>query len=158
MYFDQLLGAARDQKLVETLKINQKKTNLRYPLMESTSFCMSTSFEEKTKPRYFFLIFRRFLLISAMKSLKKLWNEQKRLKNGWKKMFWPALGCAQHPKAGQNTQQSWTKPRDKANCLLGELKVVGESTRLTWGYWPAMIKLQNTCVVRAFQWSLDHIM
>ena len=22
-----------------------------------------------------------------------------------KKVFWPALGCAQHPKAGQNTQQ-----------------------------------------------------
>ena len=29
----------------------------------------------------FLFIFRRFLLISVVKSLKKLWNEQKRLKN-----------------------------------------------------------------------------
>ena len=33
---------------------------------------------------------------------------QRPFKKGWKtakKRFWPALGCAQHPKAGRNTQQ-----------------------------------------------------
>ena len=36
-------------------------------------------------------IFKRFLLISDVKSLKKVWNEQKRLKKGWKNVstsFW----------------------------------------------------------------------
>ena len=33
-------------KPVDMQKLNPKKTNLRYPLRESTSFCMSTSFEE----------------------------------------------------------------------------------------------------------------
>ena len=37
--------------------------------------------------------------------LKKVWNEQNRLKTTLKKVFQPAFGCAQHPKAGQNTQQ-----------------------------------------------------
>ena len=32
------------------------------------------------------------------------WNEQKRLKTD-EKRFRPAFGCAQHPKAGRNTQQ-----------------------------------------------------
>ena len=27
------------------------------------------------------------------------------VENGWKKVFRPAFECAQHPKAGQNTQQ-----------------------------------------------------
>ena len=27
-----------------------------------------------------------------------------KVENGWKKKFWPAFGCAQHPKAGLNTQ------------------------------------------------------
>ena len=43
--------------------------------------------------KFFLFIFRRFLLISAVKSLKKLWNEQKRLKNGWKKGFNQLLGA-----------------------------------------------------------------
>ena len=29
----------------------------------------------------------------------------KKIENGWEKLFQPAFGCAQHPKAGQNTQQ-----------------------------------------------------
>ena len=41
----------------------------------------------------FLFIFRRFLVISAMKSLKKLWNEQKRLKRGRKKGFDQLLGA-----------------------------------------------------------------
>ena len=40
------------------------------------------------------IFFVRFLLISAVKSLKKLWNEQKRLKNGWKKCFDQLTGAA----------------------------------------------------------------
>ena len=74
VYFDQLLSAARTQRWLK-LKNNS--------LRELTSFCMSTSFEEKTKSHFFF-IFKCFLLISTVKSLKKLWNEQKRLTNGWK--------------------------------------------------------------------------
>ena len=42
-------------------------------------------------------------LISGEKSMKKIWNEQKRLKMA-NKMFQPAFGSAQHPKAGWNTQ------------------------------------------------------
>ena len=39
----------------------------------------------------------------SLKSLKKVWNEQKRLKTA-EKVVRPAFGCAQHPKAGRNTQ------------------------------------------------------
>ena len=47
----------------------------------------------KSRQNHVFLfIFIRFLVISAVKSLKKLWNEQKRLKNGWKKCFNQLLG------------------------------------------------------------------
>ena len=28
-------------------------------------------------------------------------------------MFWPAFGCAQHPKAGRNTQQALVDSLDK---------------------------------------------
>ena len=44
-------------------------------------------------------IFRCFLLISGVKSLKKVENEQKKLKMAEKKKF-----GLQHPKAGRNTQ------------------------------------------------------
>ena len=29
----------------------------------------------------------------------------KKVENSWKKVFWPAFGCTQHPKADRNTQQ-----------------------------------------------------
>ena len=54
----------------------------------------------RVKHVYFFV---RFLLISALKLLKKVKNQQKRKKRP-KKIVWPALGCCKHPKAGQNTQ------------------------------------------------------
>ena len=34
-------------------------------------------------------------------------NWTKKVENGWKKIVQPAFGCAQHPKAGRNTQQLW---------------------------------------------------
>ena len=49
--------------------------------------------------------FSHFKLISGVKSLKKVYNEQKRL-NMAEKSVLPANGCAQHPKAGQNTQHT----------------------------------------------------
>ena len=60
MYLDQLLGAVRTRKLVETL-------------------------------------------ISGVKSLKKVWNEQKMLKNGFKNVS-TSFRVTQNPKTGQNTQ------------------------------------------------------
>ena len=47
------------------------------------------------------------------KIMKKLTNQQKRLKQ-FKFVFWPNFGCAQHPKAGQNTQQLF---HIKMQCL-----------------------------------------
>ena len=49
-------------------KINRKKTNSRYPLKESTSFCISTSFED-WQISLFLFIFRCFLFISEVKSI-----------------------------------------------------------------------------------------
>ena len=46
---------------------------------------------------------KKHFLISAKKSLKNIWNEQKRLKMS-KKVSGPDFGCVWHPKAGQNTQ------------------------------------------------------
>ena len=40
-----------------------------------------------------------------MKSLKKVWNEQKRLETA-EKIVQPAFGCVQHPKSGPNTQHT----------------------------------------------------
>ena len=52
----------------------------------------------------FFDHFKPFLLISSLKSTKNFctWTKKWYL---WKKVFQPAFGCAQHPKAGRNTQQ-----------------------------------------------------
>ena len=75
-------------------------------------FCMSTSFEEKTKTEktIFFVRFRRLFLISDVKSLKKVENEQKRLKTAEKSSL-TSLWVRAAPKAGQNTQhisyQNW---------------------------------------------------
>ena len=38
----------------------------------------------RSRQNHVFVNFRRFLLIPAVKSLKKVWNEQKRLRNRWK--------------------------------------------------------------------------
>ena len=59
------------------LKINVKKIISRYPLRESTSFCMSTSFEEyikMQKKHYFvrFLDFRREITEKGLKWTKKV--------------------------------------------------------------------------------------
>ena len=53
-------------------------------------------------------------------------NKRKRLKNSWKtaeKMFWPAFGCAQHPKDGQNTQQVFGGAKRRLFCLYSHLSV-----------------------------------
>ena len=63
-------------------------------------------------------------LLSGVKSLKKVWNEQK----GWKwlkKVVRPALGCAQHPKAGWNTQQTFqTLTYLKSKIISVDLELV----------------------------------
>ena len=35
----------------------------------------------------------------------------KKVENGWKKFVLPAFGCAQNPKAGQNTQHTTNKEK-----------------------------------------------
>ena len=47
----------------------------------------------KAGPNTFFSCFQSFLFISGVKSLKKVWNEQKSLKTAEKKVFWAAFGC-----------------------------------------------------------------
>ena len=58
-----------------------KKTHSRYPLRESTSICVSTSFEEKTKMEKntnFLFIFRRFFTEKSLKWTKKVENGSKK--------------------------------------------------------------------------------
>ena len=62
---------------------------------------------------YFFCSFSDVLLMSGVKSLKKVKNEQKKVENGWKKVIGPAFGFAQHPQAGKNTQQERVVERKK---------------------------------------------
>ena len=53
-----------------------------------------------------------------------------RLKKGWKwpkKVFWLAFGCTQHPKAGQNTQQS-----DSKSCYTKLDSGVDQDSSRTW--------------------------
>ena len=88
LYFDQLSGAVGTQKLVKNLFLAVFKL-----FWSSQTFLGDFSAEIKKKR-----------LNTAKKSLKNFWNEQKRLKIA-KKLFWPAFGCAQHLKAGWNTQQ-----------------------------------------------------
>ena len=45
----------------------------------------------------FFVDFSNAINEKGLKSTKKV-------ENGWKKVNWPAFGCAQHPKAGWNAQ------------------------------------------------------
>ena len=79
VYFDQLSGAVRTQKLVELL---------------------------------FFSRFQPFLFILN-------WKRFEMNKKGWKRLK-KAFGCAQHPKAGQNTQQMYTKWNrvEDVTCLI----------------------------------------
>ena len=49
---------------------------------------------------------RTFFVDFSREITEKVLKEQKRLKTA-EKVVRPAFGCAQHPKAGQNTQQLW---------------------------------------------------
>ena len=111
VYFAQLLGAACTQNLVKTLfsvvfnKKSLKKDNFEVP---PQGYCMSTSFEEKTKMEkniIFWSFLHVFSWLQTWNHWKKFKNELKSLKTA-QKMFWPAFGCVQHLKAGQNTQQA----------------------------------------------------
>ena len=73
-------------KNVKKCKKSTKNTISSYPLRESTNFCMPTSFEEKTKTHFFWFIFRHFLLISGVKSLKKIKNLEKGLETAEKRV------------------------------------------------------------------------
>ena len=101
VYFDQLLGAKRTQMLVETPMFffisaeKSLKTIWIAKKVEEKCFyqllCACRTWKRSRQNQVFFV---RFLLISAVKSLKKLWNEQKRLKNSWKKCFGQLSGAA----------------------------------------------------------------
>ena len=62
----------------------------------------------------FFLDFRREITEKVLKLTKKV-------ENGSKKTFWPALGYTQHPKAGHNTTQFTTPARPENNSNRPEL-------------------------------------
>ena len=87
VYFKQLLGDACTQKLVETFF--QPFFNL---FRSFQSFFSDFTAEIKKKRQK--MNKKVFFFILAKKIEKRL-----------KKMFRPAFGCAQHPKAGGNTQQ-----------------------------------------------------
>ena len=91
VFFDQLLGAARTRKLVKLLFSSRV-----WPFLFIFHLFQ------------FFVHFQMFFfLISGVKSLKKVKNEQKRSKTA-ENVFGPAFRCRQHPKAGRNTQQICT--------------------------------------------------
>ena len=69
--------------MLKKVKNQPKKIISRYPLVELTSFCMSTSFEEKTKIekthffvhfQMFFRDFRREITEKGLKLTKKVEN------------------------------------------------------------------------------------
>ena len=74
MYFDKLLGAARTQKLVKTFFACQRALRSR-------------------QKNIFFVHFQIFFSDFSLEITEKVWNEQKRLKNGWKKCFDQLLGA-----------------------------------------------------------------
>ena len=129
-------------------KINQKRQFRVTPSGSWPAFACRPALRSQQN-HVFSFIFISFLLISAVKSLKKVWNDQKRLKNGWKKMFRPAFGCAQYPKSCQNTQQTKTKEahlllifrRTYLNCYFGETVSVWNSENCQNMFLPNLAKL-----------------
>ena len=79
--------------------------NLNFSI--SRLLCILTSFWVLGAPEswsnYFFLPFSTFF--ADFKPLSLKWT--KKVENVWKKEVQPALGCAQHPKPGRNTQQTY---------------------------------------------------
>ena len=77
VYFNQLLSAARTQKLIKIF------------------------FFSRLKKTFLLFIFRHFLLISGVKSMKNVWNKQKRLKTAEKRYSTSCWVCA--------APESWSK-------------------------------------------------
>ena len=106
MYFDQLLGAARNQKLVKLIlaffvkKSTDKRQIQGTPSGSRPAFtCQPALRSRQISP--FFVHFQTFFVDFRCeiteKSLKKVEKRQK-------KMFQPAFRGVQHPKAGRYTQ------------------------------------------------------
>ena len=55
------------------------------------------------KNTVFQTFFKRFFLDFSQKIIKKHLKIRKKVENGPTKVFCPVFGCAQYPKAGQNT-------------------------------------------------------
>ena len=68
VYFDQLLGAALTQKLVELQKTTEKRQFRGNPSVSRSACQLIFGVDKHT----FFGLFIRFLLISGVKSLKKV--------------------------------------------------------------------------------------
>ena len=76
-----------------------------------------------------------FFLDSRPESTEKGEKWTKKVENAWKKVVWPAFGCAQHLKAGRNTQHTpyYFKGKNgkgiKTNCmrLLNKTKKENET-------------------------------
>ena len=114
VYFDQLLGAARTWKLVEQLFFSRFQNFLFIFYLfqwfhtwkkQKMSFLCSYSDERTTfsNPRLPLELGERWFMGMRMRIQWVVFTTPawKRLK----KVVWPAFGCAQHMKAGRNTQQ-----------------------------------------------------
>ena len=69
--------------MTKTTKINWKRQIRGTPIGIQPAFACQTALKSLTKmvnTVFFLFIFRHFFLISGMKSLEKVYNEQKRLK------------------------------------------------------------------------------
>ena len=72
------------QKTLKSKKSTEKDNFEGYPLRESTSFCMSTSFEEQPNIT-FFVNFQMFFVDFRREITEKGLKQTKKVENGWKK-------------------------------------------------------------------------
>ena len=102
VFFDQLSGAACTWKLVDIFFVFAVSSLLVDFRTFSVNFHLKTLKNVFKKLKKLFLDFSRKISVKRWKWIIKGWKLPK-------KVFWPALGCARHPKAGRNTQhfQSW---------------------------------------------------
>ena len=119
VYFKQLSGAARTRKMVKKLFLSRFQPFFCYFKPFSVISCQkSRKNDEKMNQNSILSIFvyssklvnMQMLVYSLREYLEFVFFWLIFYKKGWKrlkKVFWPAFGCAQHPKAHPNTQQLW---------------------------------------------------
>ena len=112
VYFDQLLDAGRTWELIKTLFQLFSTFFLLFNIFQWISIWNHWKTLKTQFFQTFLNVFKWFQTEIHWKCLKR----RNTVENGWKKVFWPAFGCAQHLKAGWNTQQILDWDQNKA-CL-----------------------------------------